>query len=38
MVFENRVLMIFGPEMEGVTGEWRKWNFTVCTVQEILLG
>ena len=25
MVFENRVLRrIFGPKMDGVTGEWRK--------------
>ena len=39
MVFENRVLMgVFRPEREGVTWEWRKWNFTICTVQEILLG
>ena len=24
MVFENRVLRIFGPRRDGVTGEWRK--------------
>ena len=23
-VFENRVLRIFGPKRDGVTGEWRK--------------
>jgi hypothetical protein len=23
-VFENRVLRIFGPKSDGVTGEWRK--------------
>jgi hypothetical protein len=23
-VFENRVLMIFGPKRDEVTGEWRK--------------
>ena len=23
-VFENRVLRIFGPETDAVTGEWRK--------------
>ena len=23
-VFENRVLSIFGPKRDGVTGEWRK--------------
>jgi hypothetical protein len=37
MVFENRVLTrIFVPEWEGMTGEWKKWNFRICTVQEIL--
>jgi hypothetical protein len=24
MVFENRVLRIFGPKRDEVTGEWRK--------------
>ena len=23
-VFENRVLRVFGPKRDGVTGEWRK--------------
>ena len=23
-VFENRVLRIFGPKRDGLTGEWRK--------------
>ena len=23
-MFENRVLRIFGPRRDGVTGEWRK--------------
>ena len=23
-VFENRVMRIFGPKRDGVTGEWRK--------------
>jgi hypothetical protein len=25
-VFENRVLRIFGPKRDEVTGEWRKLN------------
>jgi hypothetical protein len=25
-VFENRVLRIFGPERDEVTGGWRKWR------------
>jgi hypothetical protein len=25
-VFENRMLRIFGPEMDEVTGEWRKFH------------
>ena len=25
-VFENRVLRIFGPKRDGVTGDWRKLN------------
>ena len=23
-IFENRVLRIFGPKRDGVTGDWRK--------------
>jgi hypothetical protein len=37
-VFENRVLRIFGPKRDEVTGEWRKLrneelhDFTLCQV------
>ena len=35
-VFENKVLRIFGPKMDEVTGEWRKLhnqdlNDTYCS-------
>jgi hypothetical protein len=26
-VFENRVLRIFGPKRDEVTGEWRKLHY-----------
>jgi hypothetical protein len=34
-VFENRVLRIFGPKMEEITGEWRKLHmrsFITCRI------
>jgi len=38
MVLANGLLTrMFGSEREGVTGQWRKWNFTICTVHGMLL-
>jgi hypothetical protein len=41
-VFENRVLRrVFGPQMDKVTGEWRKLHnekLMICTPHPILFG
>jgi hypothetical protein len=41
-VFENRVLRIFGPKRDGVTGEWEKnyiiRSLTICTPHPLLSG
>jgi hypothetical protein len=33
-VFENRVLRIFGPKREKVTGNWRKLN---CIMMSFII-
>jgi hypothetical protein len=38
MVFENRVLRIFGPKKKEVMGGWRKLHckmLTICTLHQI---
>ena len=40
-VFDNRVLRIFGPKRDEVTGEWRKLHneeLNDCTPHLILFG
>ena len=38
-VFENRVLRIFGPKRDEVTGEWRKLhNGMICTPHPMRFG
>jgi hypothetical protein len=34
-VFENRVLRIFGPKRDGVTGGWRKCITRICTLLQV---
>jgi hypothetical protein len=41
IVFKNRALMMFGPERDGVRGEWRrlfKEQILLCTSHQTLLG
>jgi hypothetical protein len=40
-VTENKVLRIFAPKGEDVTGRWENCimrSFTICTLLQIILG